>query len=300
MSLTTVLRAHSKDLRPSEAFFRSRAGITEDEVAIQVPRPEVYKGLNAALVGTAFDFWLRGYLCVRYGATEEGNVISLLLDIPGESCERMGLPNFDVEMIQDGVTLRDFMRSCMQNRIKMIESGDITSFTFYDNCFELAQLEGLYRSGRITPPCPEEGYTDLHQMAMLAINRDRETNMFSAATYDLNPTFPLYGERIGGADADYAQDRTLVEVKTGDRLFPDLAFSQAVSYITLDYIEQQHNGMLPRYDSIGLYAARFGVFVSIPMDTIAKHAREVAQVVVNHLNSSCHLQACSNEMAAVV
>jgi hypothetical protein len=86
----------------------------------------------------------------------------------------------------------------------------------------------------------------------------------------LNPTFGAGSSLVGGADADFLLDQTLVEIKTTTaRMATYAVFEQLVAYVALSEVGgidgQAHAAPIA---AIGVYSARHGCYNAWSIDDI--------------------------------
>jgi hypothetical protein len=253
-------------LEPLEAAFGDTVVWTTQPMFRRAHAPDSYTDISDyALVGTAFDFWLRALLCIEYGAREEETTLDIVADMAerGPAIAELSalFPAF-VNLSGQEEPLLAAVNRVRGVRMDSIGGRAIYSDAFFGNCIDAARLEGFYRSGRCSPPATRETLDDLKNVARLAW---KSRQLFDGNRYDLNPQFPYFGPALGGCDADFAIDDLLLEIKTTNRALPDNVGSQVVAYAHLDSIEQRLVGREPRWTRVGVYAARYGVLCSAPL-----------------------------------
>lgn len=86
----------------------------------------------------------------------------------------------------------------------------------------------------------------------------------------MNPTFGNASGLVGGADADFILNETLVEVKTTSEMSWGPDYRQLVAYAALDLLERRGTTALnrPRIRYVDVYYARFGRIVGVPAPLI--------------------------------
>jgi hypothetical protein len=137
----------------------------------------------------------------------------------------------------------------------------------------LAQLDTFYRSRILSTGFGITDDCDIQDLRrLLKVASDLPQNPFSASKICLlNPTFGEASTMVGGADADLLVDDTLIELKTTKKLeFSTETFNQLLGYYVLHNIGGIGININPKaaIRNIGMYSARFGVFVRIPIDSI--------------------------------
>jgi len=270
VSLTSILREHAVPLYPIEVAFLAHGSWSAQKTAIVVPPPTSYrKGLDFALAGVAFDFFLRALLCVHNMTPEPGTILDELAEFLAER-HRAGLPTTFptvIDPIAGSETLNDALAIVNERRASGIVTGDILSDAFLQNCIDAARLEGLLRTGNIRPPQTPDTLADLRRLAKLAW---KQRSLLSCERLALNPSFPRFSEILHGCDADAALDDLLIEIKTTKDAIPIGAATQAVAYAYLDAIEQRLDGKSPRWYRVGVYAARYGNLCVAPVHAFAQ------------------------------
>ena len=82
----------------------------------------------------------------------------------------------------------------------------------------------------------------------------------------LNPIFEKSSPDVGGADADFIIDGTLIEIKTTKYLeFKREYFRQLTGYHILN--KREHN-MYGELEKLGIYFSRFGKLFTYPIPTM--------------------------------
>jgi hypothetical protein len=270
VSLTSILRQHAATLYPIEVVFLAHGSWSADKTAIVLPPPTSYrKGLDFALAGVAFDFFLRALLCVHNMVAEPGTILD---DLAAFLCERqrLGLPTTFptvIDTVAGSERLSDALAGVNERRASAIRTGDILTDAFLQNCIDAARLEGLVRTGNVRPPQTPDTLADLRRLANLAW---KQRAMFNCERLALNPDFPRFSEILHGCDADAALDDLLIEIKTTKDAIPVGSATQALAYAYLDAIEQRLDGKSPRWLRIGVYAARYGNLCVAPMYAFAQ------------------------------
>jgi hypothetical protein len=134
----------------------------------------------------------------------------------------------------------------------------------------LGQLDTFYRCSLLSAEFGRVRKSDVDDLRlMLTIARRLAGKPFVASRICiLNPGFGEGSILIGGADADLLIDDTLIDIKATKHLqFTREMFNQLVGYYVLSTI----GGITPagragpRIRQIGVYFARYGVFVRVPV-----------------------------------
>lgn len=272
MSLTLLIREAEESLQPIEVAFR-RNVVWSRTPREMLARPPRYPQLDDyALVGTAFDFWLRALLAVEFDAPETETLLDAIPSIVNDPFAQMLTGG-----IEDTVILRNGKESVAEAVVRTINERntaialeEIYTDKFFLNCIDSARLEGIYRSAKLRAPAHPDVFEDLKAVARVAW---KNRNLFKAdsESYVLNPQYPYFGSKLGGCDADFAVGDLLVEVKTTTKPLPDLVGAQAVAYGHLDALEQQMVNAQPRWHRVGVYAARYGALGVASLELFEPH-----------------------------
>lgn len=141
--------------------------------------------------------------------------------------------------------------------------GEMPIVSLLPDCVALAKLEAVFRSGRNFPNADifyadEEDIRDLRRLVELV-----EEELFTATQQCiLNPTFGQSSLDVGGADADFIIDGTLVEIKTTKTIeFKREYFRQLMGYYILNKREHDMHGEI---EKLGIYFSRFGELLTFP------------------------------------
>lgn len=252
--LTGLLTSNAKRLGPLEKTLRAQAKWSP-ALSSPLVAPKAYRGHDYQIAGRAFDFWLRGFLAVRYGGVSEGPTVNeLVLNDP----TWQGYLDEATVTYDDGrvVTMKTELTDAVQARRQAIRDGKIHTEEFFENCITNAMAEGLYRSGDMTNlgSHPDNVMADLRALAKAATDRQA---YFDGADLDLNPVFP---HQTIAADGDFAIGPRLVELKTVKEDLTPLVFCQVVSYALLEAWDRGCDVRSLRYREVGVYSARHGLF----------------------------------------
>lgn len=211
-------------------------------------------GVNAPLVGTAFDYLLRFYLERINKNVEKRPWVAetafwIIEEKWPESVERAGLMLLDA-------------KECYS---KFLKTGKLES-DLIKSTLRLALLDLARRPGilRIDDDIKKENIEEIRQLYNVVI----ESQVFSSEERCLlNPTFGEGSELIGGADADLIIGDTLIEIKTiKDNNFSQYIYNQLIGYYILSMI-----GKTPtKINNIAVYFSRCGLFYKIPVTKFSK------------------------------
>jgi hypothetical protein len=149
-------------------------------------------------------------------------------------------------------------------------SGEMTD-ELAKSALLLAQADMIYRIGVLEPDFGQFRNEDILDLRNLIGIVDPE--LFKARNLCvLNPTFGAASGLVGGADADFLLDDTLIDIKTTKNLqFDRTYFNQLVGYYLLSRIGgtvgDVTNAKIAR---LGVYYSRFGVLHTFDVDSIEK------------------------------
>ena len=253
MALTTILREAGSELADVDRRIREKLRWTR---ALEKPLSSGrgYQMGDWGLVGTAFDFWLRGYLIVTYGAQETETVLDAVSTLSQRG--HFGRdPKVSLGDNDQREYLPDAVARISAERRAEIAAGRIFGATFLYNCIAAARLEGFYRRGKCSAAPNGNIYGDLEALGGLTRRMGR---VLEGKTYELNPQFPVFGTLLKGTDADFGVDDMLVEIKCSKELCPGGAAVQVLAYILLMAHEHGIRGTRSPYRRIGIYSARYG------------------------------------------
>jgi hypothetical protein len=130
------------------------------------------------------------------------------------------------------------------------------------DCIILAKLESNYRSGKDYPDSDIFSFNDddVKDLSNL-VNAINPTLFKTTDRLVLNPIFGKSSAYIGGADADFIMDDTLVDIKVTKYLrFTAEQFRQLIGYWWLDQREHKLYG----FNKLAIYYARYGVLFTLP------------------------------------
>jgi hypothetical protein len=251
LSLTECLKRNQKRVGPLEKTMREKARWS-DSVLLPILPPPQYRKRDWAVVGRAFDYWLRAFLVVRYNVCEGPTVVEMLLSSP-RMAEYLAT---EIMRYGDGreVPLNEEFRGYVRVRREAIRSRNIEAESFFENCVEHGMAEGLYRNGEVSNlSChPDFVIEDLRELARIA---SEKVELFVGTSLDVNPQF---GHTVFAADGDFALGDRLVDVKTTQDLIPKLAFVQVLSYALIEAWDRGAALADLRYREVAIYAARYG------------------------------------------
>lgn len=139
----------------------------------------------------------------------------------------------------------------------------------------LAKLDSIFRQGFVDPSLGTVDPLDVEDLLRLwkVIPFDGPLSVCLASDVWLNPTFGRFSRGIGGADADVLASTMLIDLKTS--IHPDIKqhVAQLVGYAMLAQAYRAKEAPdFPEVDSVGVYFARQGTLVVLPMEPVRKAA----------------------------
>jgi len=139
----------------------------------------------------------------------------------------------------------------------------------FSTTFGTLPIESVYRSGRDFPNTEIFSFDDNDVKDLMNLINIIDYKLFLAKEQCiLNPTFGQSSLDLGGADADFIIDGTLIDIKTTKYLkFTRDHFRQLIGYYLLNKRENNINGDIKE---LGIYFSRFGIFYTFPIPEMNK------------------------------
>ncbi len=200
---------------------------------------------NYGTVGTAFDYAMRLQL------------LSLNSDLIRD------FPLVAAKGCMDDAKRERFLAKFERRKGSFLK-GELQVVALIPDCIVLAKMESVFRSGRDFSNSDifhvDDG--DVHDLEHLLGLID--SRLFTAKTQCvLNPGFGQSSVDVGGADADFILDDTLIDIKTAKELKLERShFRQLLGYYVLNRRENNRHGRLKK---LGVYFARFGKLFTFPI-----------------------------------
>ena len=147
---------------------------------------------------------------------------------------------------------------------EFLNNGIMTRSLLRDSIF-LAQLDGIYRTGRVDVfhPINERDVDDLENL----LNVAKEIDFFSTFSHCiLNPIFGTASALVKGADADLIIGDTLIDIKT--TMHPKEQFLDAWLQIVGYHILNMINNDAYQIKNIGIYFSRHGMLRIFPVSML--------------------------------
>ncbi len=276
---------------------------------------------NHAAVGNAFDYLARFWLERRHGVAESHRWIAeqaaiglsvqsgeyVAADIGGErrlipakewesrwsenwpdGCSGVSRSGPDPTVSKAAAVARSIIGAAKDNVAAYAKSG-VAGDDLFRSALMLGRLDVVLRTGRAdysSAPANDDDIKDLRNL--WNVLEDGDLRRVKGPVW-LNPTFGRASGMVGGADADFIADDTLVDVKTtkGGR-FTRVYFDQLAGYCVLDYLGQKR-GMqdMQGHASLkrtGIYFSRHGALVTVDTERVYN-----ASGFDNFINEFCAL-----------
>jgi len=211
-------------------------------------KPKVPSIGNPRRIGTAFDYAMR--LCLAKLNRIPVNEIPLVAE--KATTRRKGK-----EFVRD---FKDKLQHFLEGKL---EINDLLS-----DCIVLANLEPLARGASEymywSPDLFRIEDSDIEDLRNLVALVD--SKLFIAKRQCvLNPIFGKSSLIVGGADADFIFDDTIIDIKTTKYLkFERQSFRQLLGYFMLNLRE---DNMYGKINKLGIYYSRFGVLFTFLIQT---------------------------------
>lgn len=279
MSLTSFIK-----IPQVSAVFRREFKLAPMKLEGELRAPPVTA--NYALIGTAFDYLMRFYLertnknAVADHWVAENSVLILNalskmakggkksddieeLDLlPAKWQTLLESKEATSEILEASEKMTSLLMDAKKSHAAYLSKGKMDD-DIIRTSIVLAQMDGYYRSGMISPKLGsvEDGdITDLRNLISL-VDRDA---FKSRDLCLLNPTFGYGSTLVGGADADLIIDDTLIDIKTTKYLsFTQEHYNQLIGYYILSKLGRLNDSLDVPISKIGIYFSRHGVLHTI-------------------------------------
>jgi len=210
---------------------------------------------NYPLVGTAFDYLLRFHI-------ERLNLNSITRGWVAE--DAVELTKIRPEIYEKLNALLDATKKVHKSFLK---SGILTN-SIVASSILLAKLDAIYRAGYLDPNLLDINDGDIADLKNLISIVDY--SIFKSSKISaLNPTFGEASHLVGGADADFIIDDTLIDIKTTKNLkFDRDYYNQLVGYFILSKLGGIDGLSDHKIKKIGIYFSRHGILHVMPVSDI--------------------------------
>lgn len=216
---------------------------------------------NFALVGQAFDYFLRFYIqrhnpCAPQNSVWVANVIR---------ADLVAHDDTSLLLQRQEQAARVFLEQAHIHHNAYLASGEITD-DLLKSCLNLASIDGLVRAGEIRGSIGQADPRDLQDLRNL-FALIPQSPFLDGTPCLLNPAFSF----PSGADCDLLIGTTLIEIKTTK--FPEVKqdyYQQLLGYYLLNLADQQHPRQI---EYIGVYFSRHGHLWTVPIEELGgEHA----------------------------
>jgi len=215
---------------------------------------------NYSLIGTAFDYLLRFHI-------ERLN---------GNSITRPWVAETAIELTKPKPEIYGKLKAIIDTIKKVhdsfLKTGKLSE-TIVASSIVLAKLDMIYRIGRLEPNLfdyQDADIADLKNLISIVDYPSFKSKKVSA----LNPTFGEASLLVGGADADFVIDDTLIDIKTTKNLkFKREHFDQLIGYFILSRIDRIDGVNNHKIKKIAIYFSRHGLLHSIPISEIENNPK---------------------------
>jgi len=275
MSLTSVLRSD----RPLSRRLTSLVSVATAPRPGQLPLVAPPQTKHYQLVGTAFDYLFRFEVQRRNPSAKTqdwvaANAVELLKPVDlGDSVAIREWPGVeDVEALSaeaDGLLNEAKTAHKLYLGVRDPSQAQIAQMALH--ALRLAKLDVIFRAGIVDPSLRSADPLDVQDLVLLCKTIPFEGPMSVCLDNRvwLNPTFGRYSAGIQGADADVVASSTLIDIKT--TINPDVRphLAQVIGYAMLaEAYRSNEDPAFPLLESVGIYFARQGRLVSLPMKPV--------------------------------
>jgi hypothetical protein len=214
---------------------------------------------NYSLVGTAFDYLLRFHI-------ERLNPQSITRSWVAE--DAVELTRVQPKIYEKLKMLLD--RSKEEHEL-FLKNGTLSKGILVSSIL-LAKLDLIYRAGRLDPnlfTIDDGDIVDLKNLISIT-----DFSVFKAKGVSaLNPTFGDASLLVGGADADFIIDDTLIDLKTTKNLKLDRDYyNQLVGYYILSKLGGIDDLQDHAIKKFGIYFSRHGLLYTMPVSDIENNS----------------------------
>lgn len=272
MSLTTLIKTN-KRYRDAVKKLTNRPLIEGAPANYVAPKTKQHM-----LVGTAFDYLvgytiehLSGKAVLRKSALTAEKSLAILHHEGGSESLKAAIQ--DAEMRLD---------MCKVHADVYVSDGRLTR-EFAAKLIEISRLDALYRGGfypRMPLAKASKGDVD-DLMAMHAIMPMDRLKALERAY--IGPDFGFSSEIVGGADADFVVDGSLLDTKTTmKRSIPLNMWCQVVGYYLLNRIEANVGNPAIDVKRIGIYFGRYGEVFDISVEDAIEEPEKLTLIMLGH------------------
>jgi hypothetical protein len=249
MSLTSQLKSNEK-LKKALKEHIKKPKVKLDACIVAQPLTE-----NYSIIGTAFDYLFRFYLSANYNAKDEE-----------------WFAEYTIKHRNVGKLLRDWVEEARNNFRQYLSSKVITEQLLI-SCLKLAKIDPIGRA-LVFPLSLNINKNDVDDLRNLADTLSSFYSFSGLSMKDivLNPSFGESSKIVGGADADFIIDKTLIDIKTTKNLlFSTSMIYQIVCYWILNQNEKHCGRQYYEIDNVGIYFSRHKLIIKFNIADIIDH-----------------------------
>lgn len=271
MSVTSILSYYNKDYKDFRALLNKeiRTPKLNQEQIPPLLAPSISR--NYALVGTAFDYYLRFSIEKKFRKVISSRwVAEASIELLGNSVKS----NSDLKKFKDlWVSYKEKLTESKTIYNEYLVKDAIDLIELSKTCFFLAKLDLFYR-GAINSydtllTCVLVEDYDIEDL--MGIIKVCDPNIFKPGySIILNPTFGKASKMVGGGDADLIIDKRLIDIKvTKEVKILRPYFNQLICYYLLSLIGGVDGIEEMTIKEIGLYFARYNYLWSVKIKKLA-------------------------------
>lgn len=265
--------------------------------------PSIGAPWEGGVIGTAFDYMTRAILirhagyenAIRrtYVAEEALEIFPLALiqaqnniDLfPTRDSERNERRKKGVEHALEKLpALMDFLDTRLKNAKKSMDQfiqKNMKIETLAPHALFMSKLDVVYRSGSVniidtyfekyesqTFFRRDDAISDkeiINNIVKLSYIFEKQISKMNIEHVNCNPVFKPYSSIVGGADADFIIDKTLIDVKT----LKTLGYRTTIMAQILGYASMAQATGIP-IEQVGIYYARFAKWMLLPLKVLPK------------------------------
>jgi len=256
---------------------------------------------EGGIIGTAFDYMTRAILIRQVGyenairhsyVAEEGlknfpkaldSILTQIDLLPTRDPERDKRRAKGVEYALEKLPeLMDFLNAQLENAKNSIDQfikKNMKIETLAPHALFMAKLDVVYRSGsvnildyyfekyenqtffRLNNALSDKDIID--NIIKLSYLFEEQVQKMNIKRVNCNPVFPPYSGIVGGADADFIIDKTLIDVKTSKTF----GYRTTVMAQILGYASMGQAIGIP-LEQVGIYYARFAKWMLLPLKVL--------------------------------
>jgi hypothetical protein len=231
--------------------------------------PELENGYPWGGVGTAFDYRIR----LMFGLTDPRNLVASrgairLRDYFGVEHPLTGWRQLEKELLAVSLELG---RGILEDPDREMHVCTLTyALALYEQCLRgtiaetwpIAALGSNASFAKIKTLCRDDVVEDIARLSSLFCST--QADLLASQSWHLNPRFSA-SMALGGADADIILDGCLLDLKTSKHADPKRAeLWQLAGYALADLNDEY------KIESVGLYYARYGSFITWPLGEFLK------------------------------